>query len=97
VEPKEVTMSVKVKIPALFQFATNGIKTTEVNCSTIGECFKKLCSEYPSLKKMLFDEKDKLASNLIVSINGKIITENVLSAPVKPGDEVLLGMIIDGG
>ncbi len=90
-------MGVKVKIPPMFQPATGGLKTTDVDCRTIGECFTKLSDEYPGLRKMLFDEGDKIAGFLVVFVNNKVVNDNILAAPLKSGDELYPMMLIDGG
>jgi len=91
-------MAVKVKIPSMFQPATGGLKTAEVsNCETVGECFTKLSDEYPPLRKMLFDENDRLSGFLVVFVNGESIKGDVLETRVNSGDEIFPMMIIDGG
>ena len=81
----------------MFQPATDGLKITEVDCENIGECFSKLSNEYPELRKMLFDEGDKVAGFLVVFVNNRAVNENVLATPLKSGDELYPMMLIDGG
>ncbi|MFH0847240.1 MAG: MoaD/ThiS family protein [Chloroflexota bacterium] len=88
---------VKVRLAGMFQPAAGGKKTAEFECDTIGECLKRLVDRYPSLGKIIFDEKDTLAGNLVVFVNGKSVTGDILATAVKPGDEVFPLMIIDGG
>ncbi len=93
-------MSVRVKIPAMFQPAANGAKMVEVNnCQTVGECLKQLRSQYPPLGKMLFDEGDNIAGFLMIFINEQIINHSTVrfSIPVKDGDEIYPIMMIEGG
>lgn len=90
-------MAVRVRLAGMFQPAAGGKKTAEFECKTVGECFRKLVGRYPSLQKMLFDEKDRLAGNLLVFVNGDSVTGDILATPLNPGDEVFPLMIIDGG
>ncbi len=90
-------MAVKVRLSAMFQPAASGQKIAEVECKTVGECFRKLSEKYPPLRKMLFDEKDNLAGQLLVFVNDKSVTGDILATLVRSGDEVFPVMIIDGG
>ncbi len=90
-------MGVKVKIPPMFQPAIGGLTLAEIDCRSIGECFSKLSEEYPGLRKMLFDEGDKIAGFLIVFVNNKVVNGDILAAPLKSGDDLYPMMLIDGG
>ena len=90
-------MSVKVKLSAIFQNAAGGQKTAECNGATVGECLKQLSEKYPAMKKMLFDESDKLSGYLAVSINGKSQQGDFARVPVKSGDEIYPMILIEGG
>lgn len=93
-------MSVRVKLPVMFQPAANGAKTVELkNCKTIGECLKQLRTQYPPLGKMLFDEGDNIAGFLMIFINGQAVNHGAdrFTIPVKDGDEVYPIMMIEGG
>ncbi len=90
-------MSVKVKISAVFQPATGGVKEARVDCKTVGECLTQVAKKYPNLEKMFFDEKDKLSGFLTVFVNEECVRDNLADTPVKSGDEILPVMIIEGG
>lgn len=93
-------MSVMVKIPVMFQAATNGAKMVEVSgCSNVGECLNSLRQQYPAIGKMLFDEGNNIAGFLMVFINGQAVNHSgdKFNAPVKDGDEVYPIMMIEGG
>jgi len=90
-------MSVRVKLSAMFQNATGGLKTAECNGSTVGECLKQLADRYPAIKRMLFDESDKLSGYLAVSVNGKSQQGDLARVPVKSGDEIYPMILIEGG
>ena len=90
-------MSVKVQISARFQTATNGVGMAEVNGNTIGECLKQLVQQFPPLKKMLFDENDKLARYIMIFVNKEGAQEDGLNKPVRDGDVIYPMMMIGGG
>ena len=93
-------MSVRIKLPAMFQQAANGAKMVEVEaseCKTVGECLKYLRNNYPGLGKMLFDEGDNIAGYLNVFVNGQGTNHNQFTFPIKDGDEVYPIMMIEGG
>jgi len=95
-----VVTEVKVKIPAMFQSSTGGVTTAEVSGATVGECLTQLSNQFPALRKMLFDEGDKLSGYLTVIINGQGLKDsliNVYNIPVKPGDEIYPLILIEGG
>lgn len=94
---KELEMSVKVKLSAIFQNATGGLKTAECSGETVGECLKQLSDRYPLMKKMFFDEGDKLSGYLAVSVNGKSLQGDLNTVPVKSGDEIYPMILIEGG
>lgn len=90
-------MSVKVKISSMFQTATGGAKMVEVSGSTVGECLKDLVRQYPDLERMLFDEKDRLPSEVVIFVNEESTPQDGLSRPVKNGDEIYPMILIGGG
>ncbi len=90
-------MSVKVKICSAYQHATNGAEVVEVEGDTINECLKDLTSKYPSLEKLMYDEKEVLSGYLLLSLNGKNILHNELNKPVKDDDELFPFIMISGG
>ena len=92
-----IAASVRVKIPAMFQSATGGVKTAEVSGATIGECLKQLVIQYPAVRRMLFDEGDNLSGYLLVILNGTGIRGDLYNIPVKPGDEIYPMILIEGG
>jgi hypothetical protein len=84
----------------MFQYATSGDSSVELtNCRTVGDCLKKLSARYPQLRKMLFDEEDKLSGFLNVFINGQRAgTGNeVFTHPIREEDEIYPIVMIDGG
>ena len=92
-----VAVTVRIKIPAMFQSATGGAKTAEVEGGTVGECLKALSVRFPALKRMLFDEGDNFSGYLNVMVNGQSVLGNLYAIPVKAGDELYPLIMIEGG
>ncbi len=90
-------MAVKIKIPAMFQAAAGGAKTTEVNCKTVGACLKEFADKYPNVRKMIFDEGDHFSGYLNVIVNGQNYHEDFNRVKVKSGDEIYPLIMIEGG
>jgi molybdopterin converting factor small subunit len=92
-----IATKVKVKIPAMFQSATGGVKMAEVTGRTIGECLKALSEQFPGLKRMLYDEGEQFSGYLNVMVNGQSIPGDLNEIPVKAGDELYPLIMIEGG
>jgi molybdopterin converting factor small subunit len=90
-------MSIKVLIPESFQTATGGINAVEVKGKTIGECLVEAVEKFPGLQKLWFKEKGKLASYLLILLNGEKVHNNNLSQTVKDKDEIYPLLVIGGG
>jgi len=90
-------MSVKIAIPSYLQPFTSNTEVAEVNASTVGECLNHLVKQFPSIKKMLLDKKDKLHSYVGIYVNGEDAYPEQLAKPVKDGDELYILYIIGGG
>jgi molybdopterin converting factor small subunit len=90
-------MSIKVLIPENFQTATAGISAVEVKGVNIGECLDEAVERFPGLRKLWFKEKGKLASYLLILVNGEKINGNNLRHTVKDKDEIYTLPVIGGG
>ena len=90
-------MSIKVNLYKTHMQHTDGKEAVEVDGSTVGECLKKLVSDYPGLEKEIFDQKGKIVSVLEVYLNDSSAYPNELEKPVKDGDEIHLLPMLAGG
>ena len=90
-------MSVKISIPWFLQRASNGVKITEVQGDTVGDCLKKLTERFPLLGKELFDKQGKLSPHIDIYIDGQSIYLEGLAKPVKDGSELSILFIVGGG
>jgi len=64
---------------------------------TVGECLADLTRQYPGTAKWLWDEKGALLDHVFVFINAESAQKAELSARLKPGDELILAIMIIGG
>ena len=90
-------MSVKINISPLLKHLTNGVKVTEANGSTVGQCVEHLGEQFPEIKQALFDKTGKLRSYIDIYINNESAYPNELAKPVKEGDELSIALTIGGG
>jgi len=90
-------MSVEMHISSYFSPYTNNQQVARVNGSTVDECLNDLAKQFPALKQVLFDKKDKLYHYYDVFINGESVYPDVQTAPVKDGDKLNIVWIIQGG
>jgi molybdopterin synthase sulfur carrier subunit len=90
-------MSITIQLhPFLRQFA-NGQKIVEVIGKTIGECIDDLESKFPGIKAQLFDEQGKLTDLWDIYVNSESAYPELLSKPVKDGDELIILALVHGG
>ena len=87
-------MGIKVNMP-LSQYLTNGVKVTEAEGSTVGECLKHLVEQFPKLE--LFDKDGELRAYFDMYVNGESAYPEELDKPVKDEDELDLIPMICGG
>lgn len=93
-------MSVKVKLPGMFQSAADGAKMFELNdCNTVGDCLNQLRKQHPLLGRMIFDEGNRISDLLMIFVNGEGLNHGMdrFAFPVKDGDEIYPIMMIEGG
>ena len=90
-------MSIKVHIHPSLRHISNDREIVEVDGSNVGECFKKLITEYPELEEWLFEEKGKVSKYIDIFVNDESAHPEELAKPVKDGDEIYILMQIAGG
>jgi molybdopterin converting factor small subunit len=90
-------MSIEISIPPLFQSLTGGVKTAEVEGSTVAECLEALAARYPELRSLLFGPRGGLPSGLNLFVNGESALPGGLSRPVRDGDRLYIAYVMVGG
>jgi len=90
-------VSVKITIPSYLQPYTDGREVVTVNGSTVYNCILDLFQQFPDIKKMLFDDNNKLLPYASIYVNGADAYPDELSQLVNDEDELYLLYIIGGG
>ena len=90
-------MSIKVNVPIFLQAFTDDQEAVEVEGKTVGDCLKALSEKYPTMKKMLVNDKGALHSYVGIYINSEDAYPNELAKQVKDGDEIHILYALAGG
>ena len=90
-------MSVKIKLHRSLAKLADGQAVVEVNGNTVGQCLEQLATQFPRLKKRLFEKDGALSRILEVYVNGESIYPEELATAVKDGDELDTAVRISGG
>ena len=89
-------MSVKIITPQFLQHIVRESAVT-VHATTIGGCLEDFSEKFPSTRKLLFDENDKLHGYLDIYLNGKSTYPEELSKAVNEDDELYILLVMTGG
>jgi molybdopterin synthase sulfur carrier subunit len=90
-------MSVRIDIPPLLRYLTDGATTAKVKGSTVGDCLNHFVKQYPKTKRRLFDKDGKLLRYVEVYVNKVTTYPEELAKPVNDGDEISIVYLISGG
>ena len=91
-------IGIKVNLHPFLDGLTGGVKRTEVNGRTVGECLTQLVAQFPGIERGLFDKgNNKLLSTIGVWVNGEDAYPDELDKPVKEGDDIHITALIGGG
>lgn len=91
-------MSVIVRIPAVWQDATQRMRQVDVPAGALGDVLAALTERCPPLRAKLFDGEGRLHSYVNLFINEEHIRFlGGLSAPLHDGDEIYIVPMVAGG
>jgi molybdopterin converting factor small subunit len=90
-------MSVVVNIHKTHRQHTNGLSKIEVEGNTVAQCLELLVNQYPALKEVLFEKRDKLRNNMEIYVNLESAYPDELAKAVKDGDEIHITVMLAGG
>jgi molybdopterin converting factor small subunit len=90
-------VGVKVNIHQNLRHLTKDLSTVEVNGKTVGECLNDLISQFPGIKRYIFDKENRLLNYVDVYVNLESSYPLELARPVSDGDELDITLIIAGG
>jgi molybdopterin converting factor small subunit len=81
-------MSIRIHIPIFYRSESDEEELLVDDCHTVAECLGVLLIQYPELRKMLFDKRQRLRSWVGIYLNGEDAFPRELERPVKDGDEI---------
>lgn len=91
-------MPVTVYIPTPFRRLTGNQTYIRAEGNTVGEVLEDLGQAYPSLRQMIFDERDEIPGHVNIYVNNtEIHTLQGKATPVADGDEMAVIPAIAGG
>ncbi|MFA5904650.1 MAG: MoaD/ThiS family protein [Desulfobacula sp.] len=90
-------MSVKIHIHVTHRRHTNGEKTIEVEGNTVEKALNNFVTQYPGMKKELFDKNGKLLHYIEIYLNKVSAYPGELEKPLKDGDEIQVITFLAGG
>ena len=90
-------MSKKIHLFSDLRNYTGNRNIIEVEGDTVGECLEDLSRQFPKIGKVLFKTDGNISHRIFISINMKSFQREERNKPVNIGDEIYLGLIIDGG
>jgi hypothetical protein len=90
-------MTVEVRLSNLLRQATDWRERIEVNARTPEECIQAVLTDFPDVRKWIYDKHGRMWDRIQFFVNGKRIGRDELSDPMKEGDELHILLNIGGG
>ena len=90
-------MSIKIHIHVTHRRHTNGEKTIEVEGNTVEKALNNFVTQYPGMKKELFDKNGKLLHYIEIYLNKVSAYPGELEKPLNDGDEIHIITFLAGG
>ena len=90
-------MRLKVRLSNLLRQATDWQEIVEVTAKTPEECLRAVVTQFPDVRKWIYDKKGKMWDRIQFFVNGKRIDRDQLGKPIQDGDELHILLNIGGG
>ncbi len=90
-------MTVRVRLPALFSERIGGISSVELTGHTVEATLRALTDRYAELATLVWRSSSEINPVMAVFLNDAQIPPDKLTAPVKPGDEIVIIPALEGG
>ena len=91
-------MGIKVLLPTALRQYANGQDGIELSGTKVGEVIEQLVGTYPDLKTHLLDEDGTIRNFVNVYLNeDNLRGDDLVNAPCKDGDEIMLVPAVAGG
>jgi molybdopterin converting factor small subunit len=86
-----------IKLAPLLRKSTDGQEFVQVDASTTLECLGELGSQFPDVRRWLYDKQGDLRPEVIFFVNGERVFSESLGEPLQDSDEIYLMLAIAGG
>lgn len=90
-------MTVKVRLSNLLRQATDWQEIVEVTAKSPEECLDAVVTQFPDVRKWIYDKNGKMWDRIQFFVNGKRIDCDHLGKPIRDGDELHILLNIGGG
>jgi len=87
--------TVRVRIAALLNSYTGGLKVIEIDASTVGEAMSALDRRFPGLSFRVIDEQGRVRPHMNVFLGEEKVFD--LATPLAPGNEIYIVGALSGG
>ncbi len=84
-----------VRLPAVLDPATAGVRRVEVEGATLAEALDDLCRRLPTLRVHVFGGDGALRRHIVCMHGG--VNRRRLDVPVAEGDEIVILQAVSGG
>ena len=84
-----------VRLPAVLDPATAGVRRVEVEGATLAEALEDLCRRVPTLRVHVFDDGGALRPHIVCIHAGA--SRRRLDTPVGPQEEIVILQAVSGG
>jgi hypothetical protein len=90
-------MTVKVKLSNLLRQATDWQEIVEVTAETPEECLHAVVTQFPDVRRWIYDKSGNLWDRIQFFVNGQRIGRDALGETLRDGDEFHILLNIGGG
>lgn len=90
-------MAVQVHIHKTHRQFTDGQDVVAVEGDSVGACLINLVRQFPGMKSILFDKKEKLNKTIEIYVNLQSAYPKELERAVKEGDKIHITLLLAGG
>lgn len=90
-------MSIKVHIHAAHRHLVGENRMVETQGSSVGECIADLVRQYPDIRGVLFEKKNRLKQEIEIYRNMESTYPGELAETVEEGDDLHITLVLAGG
>ena len=90
-------MKITVTLSDLLRKVSGLKKPLQISADSPSECLNVVVSQFPELKRWLYDDNEQLKPQIWLTLNGERIYEDEYGTSLKDGDEISIMLAILGG